>query len=89
VVVYYTDTSALLKQYVDEMGSDWLRATIAPAGETMVIFSQLLIIEVTSALNRRVREGAIAPEDYPRVLGIFHNDCRDEYRFFRLSRSKF
>jgi hypothetical protein len=54
------------------MGSDWLRATIASADETMVVFSQLLIIEVTSALNRRVREGAITPEDYPRVLGIFH-----------------
>jgi len=43
-----------------------------------------LIIEVTSALNRRVREGAIKPEKYPRVLGIFHNDCCDEYRFFGL-----
>jgi predicted nucleic acid-binding protein len=85
VVVYYTDTSALLKQYVDEMGSDWLRATIAPADETIVVFSQVLIIEVTSALNRRVREGAITPEDYPRVLGIFHHDCRDEYRFFGLN----
>jgi predicted nucleic acid-binding protein len=85
VVVYYTDTSALLKQYVDEMGSDWLRATIAPTDETIVVFSQLLIIEVTSALNRRVREGAITLEEYPRVLAIFHDDCRDEYHFFGLN----
>ena len=27
---YYLDASALVKRYVDEVGSDWLRMTITP-----------------------------------------------------------
>lgn len=84
MVIYYGDTSALLKRYVDELGSAWVRATIAPAADVLVISSQLALIEIVSALNRRVREGAITAREYPRVVGMFHTDCHHEYRFFAL-----
>ena len=32
---YYLDTSALVKRYVDETGSDWLRAIVDPAHLTL------------------------------------------------------
>lgn len=52
MVNYYLDTSAMLKQYVDEPGSVWLRAQVSSA--TSLVSSQLLVVEAVSAFNRRV-----------------------------------
>lgn len=80
MVTCYLDTSALLKQYVDEVGSDWLRRALFTSKHKVVIVSTyLLVAEVISALNRRVREGAVTPRDYTRLSGCFRDDCLDIY----------
>jgi len=78
VVNCYLDTSALLKRYVDEPGSVWLRAQIAAAA--LLASSQLLIVEAISAFNRRVREGDLSGADYQRVRDVFREDCRTTYQ---------
>src|SRR5262249_13091040 len=61
--VYYFDTSALAKRYVEEAGSAWVQALVAqPSGQT-IYTSVLPQPELVSALRRRVREGLLeAPE---------------------------
>ncbi len=55
--VWYTDTSALLKRYVKEAGSDWLRGELI---RCEVIISHLTPIELTAALGRRYQLGNIS-----------------------------
>jgi len=74
----YLDTSAMLKQYVDEPGSEWLRAQVSSA--TSLASSQLLIVEAVSAFNRRVREGNLSWAEYQRVRDVFREDCRTAYQ---------
>ncbi len=83
MVNYYLDTSALLKRYVDETGSRWLRIQMATA--TALISSQLLIVEAVSAFNRRVREGSLPWPDYQRLRDIFRGDCHTTYRIVPLT----
>lgn len=78
MVNYYLDTSAMLKQYVDELGSAWLRAQVSSA--TSLVFSQLLIVEAVSAFNRRVREDHLSIAEYQRVRDVFFEDCRTVYQ---------
>ena len=85
MVTYYLGTSAMLKQYVNETGSSWLRRTLAAPGGAIVVAAQLVIVEITSALNRRVREGTVTTGDYARLTGHFHDDCRDVYQLIALS----
>jgi predicted nucleic acid-binding protein len=81
MVTYYLDTSALLKRYVDEVGSDWLqRVLFAPAREIVIVATQLLVVEIISALNRRVREGTVTRHDCMRLSGRFRDDCLDSYQ---------
>lgn len=74
----YLDTSALLKQYVDEVGSSWLRAQILQAD--LLATTQLLIVEIISAFNRRLREHSLTLEEYRRLRDIFCEDCRISYQ---------
>lgn len=85
MVTYYLDASAMVKQYVNEAGSGWLRHTLAASQDVVVVAAQLLIIEVASALNRRVREGTVTPHDYARLSGRFRDDCRDVYQLIALN----
>lgn len=79
MTTYYLDTSALIKRYVDEVGSDWVRATLSAQPPPSAVVVHLVIVEVTSALTRRVREGTLIPTEYTQVQNAFRSDCLHEY----------
>jgi len=56
----YCDTSALLKVYLRELGSDELNQVLKGRGD--IIVSDLAVTEIASALSRSVRQGAATPE---------------------------
>jgi hypothetical protein len=80
VDIYYADTSALLKRYVQEVGSPWLIALVAPEQHPLVIASKLTIVEMTSAFARRRRENTITGAMYDEVNQAFLDDCRAQYQ---------
>jgi predicted nucleic acid-binding protein len=55
----YVDTSALVKRYVVEVGSAWVRRLLAHPAQYVIYTSTLAQAEVISALQRRVREGRL------------------------------
>lgn len=75
----YGDTSALIKRYVDEAGSDWLRTIFNTPLPPSIIAVHLTIVEVTSALTRRMREGILTPAEYAQAQNVFRADCLNEY----------
>jgi predicted nucleic acid-binding protein len=85
VSAYSLDTSALVKRYIDESGSAWLRAIVDPALNPFLVISQLLVVEVHSALNRRLREGTISQDDYARTRQAFQGDCQNEYNLIPMT----
>ena len=80
----YLDTSALLKKYVHETGSIWLQAVLAAPG-TLTTTTHLVMAEIISALNRRVREGSVAAADYARLADRFRDDCRGTYQLIAVN----
>jgi predicted nucleic acid-binding protein len=67
VTTFYVDTSALVKRYVDEIGSGWLRTIVSAEPSSSVIIVHLAIVEMTSALTRRLREGVLTPAEYAQL----------------------
>jgi predicted nucleic acid-binding protein len=84
---YYLDASALVKRYVDEVGSDWLRQLVDPARDTAMFTSQMTIIEVISALARRMREGSLTHQAFATSRDAFWGDCFREYSIIPPSQS--
>jgi predicted nucleic acid-binding protein len=61
----YCDTSALLKLYLPEPGSDELNRTLE--GRDDVLVSDLAVTEIVSALARRLHQSSLAPETTRRL----------------------
>jgi predicted nucleic acid-binding protein len=80
--VYYLDTSALVKQYVDESGSDWIRRLLA-RDNGIFITSHLLLVEMISAFRRRLREGSVTQHDYIKIKSALDNDIRTRFQVVR------
>jgi hypothetical protein len=78
---YYLDTSALIKHYVAEPGSDWVDAVILEPDGVLVLTSRLTMVEVWSALGRRRREASISAEHHADALDAFREDSLLRYRF--------
>jgi uncharacterized protein len=55
--IWFADTSALIKRYMREPGSDWIRNEVV---KSEVLISQITPIEIMAALGRRFRQGLIS-----------------------------
>jgi predicted nucleic acid-binding protein len=80
VPVYFVDTSALVKRYVREVGSTWLRATLDPGQGARVYLLRLTGVELIAALTRRERGGTLATADAAAARSSFQRDFATEYQ---------
>ena len=71
----YLDTSALLKLYVSEEGTERVVSVAEEAAEGRIVILDLTPVEARSAIRRREREGDIAATDADRVLKQIEHDC--------------
>ena len=71
----YLDTSALIKLYVEEEGTEQVVEATQDAADGRVIIVDLTPLEARSAIRRREREGDISATDADRVLRQIENDC--------------
>lgn len=78
--VVYLDASAVVKRYVDEAGSSWIKLLIARNDSPVFLTSRMTIVEVISALARRVREGSLTQDDFKLVEDAFRDDCLGDYQ---------
>ena len=70
----YLDTSALLKLYVAEDGTERVAGATEDAAEGRVVILDLTPLEARSAIRRRQREGDIADADAERILRQIEDD---------------
>lgn len=76
---YFFDTSALVKRYHQEVGSDVIDRFFAESDVTMLI-SDISIIEFYSAIALKVRTGTIQEEDFVILRQRFAQDIKSNYK---------
>lgn len=69
------DSSAFAKRYVEEEGSDKLYDILQIASDLALCV--ILLPEIISGLNRRLREGALTDEDYRNAKKLLKDDVHD------------
>ena len=73
-MIYYLDSSALVKRYAAETGSD--RITTLVEGDEKIAVSWLAVPETLSAVARRAKGGSISPEDLASIRGQLSRDMQ-------------
>jgi predicted nucleic acid-binding protein len=87
---YYFDTSALVKLYVAETGSEWvehLTSQVTSSGEwtDSILISKLAIVETAAALARRKRERRINDTQQKYLLAKLLRDVNSRYETTTIS----
>lgn len=79
MTAFFFDTSALVKRYVPEIGSQWVQSTIAPSAGHTIFISQITPVEVMSSLTRRRREGTLSTRSLHAAKLILNRHVRRDY----------
>lgn len=74
----YLDTSALVKLYVEEPGTDVVRQAVQASA--IAATSEIAYVELRAALARRRRQGDLRTQDYHRLVRAFHADWPELFR---------
>jgi predicted nucleic acid-binding protein len=77
--LYFCDSSAIVKRYATELGSDWVDAICDDTKENIIAVSQIGLVEVCAALAAKHRAKAINTEEYERTLSDFIADANQHY----------
>ena len=77
-MAHYLDSSAVVKYYVTEPGSVWLREAVD--AEKAVILSEITTVEVAAALGILHRVGRIRLSRRRTFWDRFERDCATKYR---------
>lgn len=74
-MLIFLDSSALVKYYLTERGSTWIRSLVDNP-QNVVLVSGIVLPEVTSALTRRQREGLFGKRFLRQSYQSFQEDLR-------------
>lgn len=84
--LFYVDTSALVKRYHIESGSDQVDRLFADPG-AMFVTANLAVTELTSALGRKCQEGLLTREGLEQILAVVARDVLTDFWLIDLDRA--
>lgn len=86
----FFDTSAIAKRYVNETGSEWVRAQCEQIVENTIILSYATLVEAVAAFCRKARQQGLSQRisgaDRNRHITLFRQDVEEQYYVIRLTK---
>lgn len=83
-MIYFLDTSALIKRYVREQGSLWVQTVTDLKTRNSLMMARITWVEMLSGLTRRQREGNLPAAELTTMLHTFRYDWETQYRIVEL-----
>jgi uncharacterized protein len=85
VAVYFLDTSAVVKRYVQEIGTAWIRGLADPSAGHFLYLARITDVEVTSAIARRRGQAGLTTGQAGAALNQFRLDLAQDYRIAEIT----
>jgi predicted nucleic acid-binding protein len=79
VAGYFVDSSALVKRYVQEVGTSWVRSLTHRGSANQIYLARITVVEVTSAVARRRKGGTLTPSRASSILYRFRQHFTGRY----------
>lgn len=85
MAAYYFDSSALVKYYVNEVGSNWVETIIDAHPPNEIVVAQITGVEVIAALARRALSGMASAAAASTAIQAFRSDFQAKYTVLSLT----
>ncbi len=85
MATFFCDSSAIVKRYINEIGSVWLSAITNPTGGNRVYVARITFVEVISAITRREKGSHISSTDADTARLTFEQDHLNEFQKVEIS----
>lgn len=82
---YFLDSSALIKRYLSEPGTNWILALTAPAAGNTILMAEIGSVEVVSGAARQQRLGRHNLKMVRDVRNLIDYDALHEYEVVRFT----
>jgi len=79
MAICFPDSSALVKRYIVETGSAWVKSQTDPASGNQLYVARITGAEIVAAITRRQRRGATSPVDAASAIAAFRPDLAAAY----------
>lgn len=84
MAIYVIDSSALVKRYVREIGSNWVRGIFDPTLKNEVFIAAITAVEIIAAITRRSLGGSLSMTEATAIREQFKNDCDQQYQIVEI-----
>lgn len=84
---YFLDSSAVVKRYITEIGSGWIRQLTAQSANNQLFLARITWVEVLSALSRRQREGFLDHATLIQIKTVFQTHINRQYETLEVERT--
>ncbi len=76
---FFCDSSAIVKRYVNEIGSNFVDNLANLKSGNVVLLARITRVEVAAAIARRLKIGSISAGDAQNALAAFQHDLTNNY----------
>ena len=85
MAAYFPDTSAVVKRYVQKIGTFWTRELADPAAGHFLYIARITDVELTAAIARRRHGASLNPAQALAALNQFRQDFARDYRILEIT----
>ena len=79
MALYFLDSSAIVKQYFQEPGHEWIETLHDPAQGHGLYIAQAALVEVVASICRKAREQNMSREERDSTIEDFRRDVQNTY----------
>ena len=76
---FFCDSSAIVKRYVNEIGSNFVDGLTDLKSGNVTLLARITRVEVVAAIARRLKNGSITTADAQNALAAFQHDLTNNY----------
>ncbi|MEG4029758.1 MULTISPECIES: type II toxin-antitoxin system VapC family toxin [unclassified Microcoleus] len=87
MTIYFVDSSALVKRYINEIGSAWVLSLCDPALNNDILIAAITSVEIVAAITRRSSSISINATDATAACNQFRSDLQSEYQVVEFTES--
>lgn len=82
---FFCDTSAVVKRYVKETGTEYVDGLVDPKNGNVILLADITRVEVVAAITRKVKGGATTLTEAESALAAFKYDLANIYYMIEIS----